>query len=81
MVVPLILGKMSMDILNGSFTANSIQAIPLLAGFLAAFTTGVLACVWMIRLVKNSKLRYFSVYCWVAAIITAAAYFLSNVYV
>lgn len=77
MVVPLILGKMSKDIIDGSLTESSVQIVPLLIGFVAAFITGILACIWMIRLVKASKLRYFSVYCWVAAA-AAATFFLTN---
>ena len=44
------------------------------AGFIAAFVTGALACMWMIRLVKNSKLSYFSVYCFIVATIAIVAY-------
>lgn len=77
MVVPLILGKMAKDIMDGSLSESSVQALPLIVGFIAAFLTGMLACIWMIRLVKDSKLRYFSVYCWIVAAV-AAAYFISN---
>lgn len=77
MVVPLIFGKIAKDILDGRLNENTLQAVPLMAGFLAAFFTGMLACIWMIRLVKASKLRYFSLYCWTVAIV-AAVYFLSN---
>jgi undecaprenyl-diphosphatase len=35
----------------------------LIAGFLAAFVAGLFACTWMIALVKRSKLKYFSYYC------------------
>ena len=38
------------------------------AGFLAAFVTGLFACTWMISLVKRSKLKYFSYYCFAAGI-------------
>jgi undecaprenyl-diphosphatase len=34
-----------------------------LAGFIAAFLAGLLACKWMISLVKKSNLYYFSIYC------------------
>lgn len=72
MVVPLIFGKMAQDLLDGSLSETTIGALPLLAGFIAAFLTGALACIWMIRLVKLSKLTYFSVYCWVVAAIAAS---------
>ncbi|MDP4710084.1 MAG: undecaprenyl-diphosphate phosphatase [Saprospiraceae bacterium] len=63
MVVPLILGKMLLDILDGDVSNHSIGWMPLVAGFAAAFLTGVLACVWMIRLVRRSKLWVFALYC------------------
>ena len=63
MVVPLILGKMASDILGGEISSESSSFIPLVAGFVAAFFTGLIACKWMIALVKKSKLKYFSYYC------------------
>ncbi|WP_282784772.1 undecaprenyl-diphosphate phosphatase [Phaeodactylibacter xiamenensis] len=69
MVVPLILGKMAKDILDGEMVMSADQAIPLAVGFVAAFVTGAFACLWMISLVKRSKLTYFSVYCFIVAAI------------
>lgn len=72
MVVPLILGKMAKDILDGAFSSTGQDFLPLGLGFVAAFVTGLFACTWMIRLVKNSKLTYFSIYCFVVAVIAIA---------
>lgn len=69
MVVPLILGKMAKDILDGEMVMSAGQAVPLAVGFVAAFITGAVACLWMISLVKRSKLTYFSVYCFIVAAI------------
>ena len=69
MVVPLILGKMAKDILDGEMVMSAGQAVPLTVGFISAFITGALACIWMIKLVKRSKLTYFSVYCFIVAAI------------
>ena len=63
MVVPLILGKIAKDLLSGDLTASGDNTIPLLFGFVAAFVSGLLACNWMIAIVKKSKLIYFSIYC------------------
>lgn len=63
MVVPLIFGKMAKDILDGGVAMETDAVSSLLPGFIFAFITGYLACVWMIRLVKNSKLSYFAWYC------------------
>ncbi|MDH3651810.1 MAG: undecaprenyl-diphosphate phosphatase, partial [Saprospiraceae bacterium] len=49
MVVPLILGKMTKDVLDGAFL-QSDGGVVLIIGFLAAFISGALACQWMIRL-------------------------------
>jgi len=63
MVVPLILGKVAKDILGGEISVESINFMPLTIGFLAAFFSGLFACQLMIKLVKKSKLKYFSIYC------------------
>jgi len=71
MVVPLIFGKMAKEILDSVRGEEAIfdaaETVPLICGFVAAFLTGMLACTWMIKLVKASKLYYFSIYCFVVA--------------
>ena len=64
MVIPLILGSMAKSILDqGAAAAITFDPLPMSVGFLAALASGVLACKWMIALVKRSKLRYFAIYC------------------
>ena len=63
MVVPLIFGKVAKDIMGGEISFESSQISNLSVGFIAAFIAGLLACTWMIKLVKNSKLSYFAIYC------------------
>ncbi|MDG2058585.1 MAG: undecaprenyl-diphosphate phosphatase [Flavobacteriales bacterium] len=63
MVVPLILGKMAKDIISGEIQFSSTESLPLLFGFISAFIVGVFACKWMIKIVKNSQLKYFAFYC------------------
>ncbi|RNC87803.1 MAG: undecaprenyl-diphosphate phosphatase [Winogradskyella sp.] len=69
MVVPLIFGKIAKDILGGELTYDSANFTVLGVGFLAAFITGIVACTWMISLVKKSKLSYFAIYCIVVGLI------------
>jgi len=69
MVVPLIFGKIAKDVLGGDISFESSQIIPMGAGFFAAFISGLVACQWMIALVKKSKLSYFSIYCAIVGII------------
>ena len=45
--------------------ADSLSGVVLLAGFLAAFISGLLACRWMISIVKKGKLIYFAIYCFI----------------
>ena len=68
MVVPLILGKMAKDILSGDLAAAQTDTTLLIVGFVAAFLSGLVACKWMIALVKRSQLTYFSIYCFVVGI-------------
>lgn len=66
MVVPLILGKMAKDLLDGDF-GGTISLPELGIGFIAAFFTGIAACVWMIKLVKKAELKWFAYYCFAVA--------------
>lgn len=77
MVVPLILGKIAKDLLDGDFTSSS-SVVELSVGFLAAFFTGILACVWMIKLVKKAELKYFAYYCFTVALIVLAVKFITG---
>lgn len=65
MVVPLILGKIGKDLLSGDLTASTVDFVPLIAGFIAAFIAGFAACTWMIELVRKSKLSLFAIYCFI----------------
>lgn len=71
MVVPLIFGKIAkdlIDIIKEPTAQESINYLPYILGFAFAFVTGLLACTWMIKLVKSSKLYYFSIYCFIVGI-------------
>lgn len=65
MVVPLIFGKVGKDILSGEISFGDERFSIMALGFLAAFVSGLFACKWMISLVQNSKLYYFSIYCFI----------------
>ena len=70
MVVPLIFGKIAKDIITGEISYESQNFTILSIGFLAAFISGLFACTWMISLVKQSKLSYFAIYCFIVGFIT-----------
>ncbi|MEY2962747.1 MAG: hypothetical protein RL754_8 [Bacteroidota bacterium] len=66
MVLPIILGKALLDvksIVEGDAVGENIGKMALLLGLLAAFSSGILACNWMIALVKRSSLKWFAFYC------------------
>ncbi|MCL4113836.1 UNVERIFIED_CONTAM: hypothetical protein GTU68_041398 [Idotea baltica] len=62
MVVPLIFGKIAKDLMGGEMSSVDNLA-PMAIGFVAAFCTGIFACMWMISLVKKAELKYFGFYC------------------
>ncbi len=70
MVIPVILGKMLLDVLSGDISAMPVQAGPIIAGFLAAFIVGALACKFMIGIVKRGKLIWFAWYCAAAGLLS-----------
>ena len=81
MVLPPILGatllKVKDFIAMESTASTSIEAGTLIAGFMAAFISGLLACRWMIAIVRRGKLVYFAYYCYLIALITLGIYYLA----
>jgi undecaprenyl-diphosphatase len=74
MVLIPILGAAFLDIVGGEITSNEkIGIIPLLVGFAAAFISGLLACSWMIKIIKRGKLIYFAIYCLIIGLIAIFA--------
>ena len=76
-LIPIICANFK-DIYDGGMnTEGGVGWIALLIGFLAAFITGLIACKWMVGIVKKGKLIYFAIYCFVIgliAILTATAF-------
>ncbi len=69
MVIIPVLGAVAKDIYDNYISSSAVAGTDqisltvLFIGFVAAFVSGVLACRWMIKIVKNSKLIYFAIYC------------------
>ena len=72
MVVPLIFGKIGKDLVSGDLFSESANFTTLGLGFMAAFISGLIACTWMLSLVRKSKLSYFAIYCLAVGIIAIA---------
>lgn len=74
MVIIPILGANFIKILSGDIVAQAnVDVLPLVAGFIAAFVSGLLACKWMVNIVRKGKLIYFAVYCAVIGLIAIFA--------
>ncbi|MBC2606769.1 undecaprenyl-diphosphate phosphatase [Pelagicoccus albus] len=76
MVLIPILGANCKEILDGEMANSVVPPIGLIAGAIAAFLAGVLACKWMIAIVTRGKLIYFAYYCFAAGVIAIASHFL-----
>lgn len=64
MVLVPVIGANLKEVLSGNFSQGSdIGVLPIIIGFLSAFLSGLLACKWMINLVKKGKLITFAIYC------------------
>lgn len=50
-------------------TNASMDLAPMIIGAAAAFIAGVVACKWMLNIVRRGKIEYFSVYCLIVGII------------
>ena len=65
-----LIGANLKDVMDGSMSDSSgIGTLPLIIGFVAAFISGLLACTWMINIVKRGKLIYFAAYCLIIGLI------------
>lgn len=76
MVLAPILGEMFLNIVKGEVVFASIGVVPMIAGFVAAFVVGCLACKFMIEIVKRGKLIWFAVYCAIAGVMAIVSNFI-----
>lgn len=71
MVLIPIIGAALMKILQlTDAPAETLDILPLIAGFVAAYISGYLACRWMINIVKRGKLYWFAIYCAIVGIVS-----------
>lgn len=74
MVILPIIAANFLDLMDrDAAAAGSIGALPLITGFVAAFISGLLACRWMLAIVRRGKLIYFGLYCIVIGTIAILA--------
>lgn len=72
MVLVPILGEAFLELLKGEFSpaASGIPTMTLVAGFVAAYLSGLFACKVMIKIVSRGKLYWFAIYCAIVGTIT-----------
>ncbi|MBN1822068.1 MAG: undecaprenyl-diphosphate phosphatase, partial [Prolixibacteraceae bacterium] len=74
MVLIPILGAVVYSFLKGDFSTGEKLDLPVIViGFVSAFVSGLLACKWMIKIVKRGKLIYFAIYCLIIGLIAIFA--------
>lgn len=76
MVVPVVIGanaKKIIDLSSATTIEANVSFLPLIVGFMAAFVSGLIACKWMLEIIKRGKLIYFAIYCFIIGI-TAIGY-------
>ena len=76
MVLAPIVGQTLLDILDGGFAEVGVATASLVAGFIAAFVVGCLACRFMINIVKRGKLIWFAIYCAIVGLLAIGSYIL-----
>jgi undecaprenyl-diphosphatase len=76
MVLAPILGEMLLNIVKGEVVFSSIGLVPLMAGFVASFVVGCLACKFMLGIVRRGKLVWFAVYCAIVGVISIICNFI-----
>ena len=74
MVLAPILGQTLLDVVDGGFVVTGISVEALVAGFVAAFVVGCLACRFMIGVVKRGKLIWFALYCALVGLVAIGTY-------
>lgn len=59
-------------------TKHTADANFLLVSFISAFIVGIIACKFMINLIKKQKLNYFAYYCFALGILTIILFFVKR---
>ena len=76
MVLAPIVGEMLLNVVKGEVVFSSIGLVPLMAGFVASFVVGCLACKFMLGIVRRGKLVWFAVYCAIVGVISIICNFI-----
>jgi undecaprenyl-diphosphatase len=70
MVLIPVMGANLIEITKVNPVNGKLNILLLATGFLTAFISGYFACIWMINLVRKSKMIWFSIYCAIIGLIS-----------
>ena len=76
MVLPVIIGKVILDIASGEMTLSGSNGGPILAALVTSFVVGIWACKWMLTIVQKSQLSYFALYCLIIGLLSMVSAFI-----
>jgi undecaprenyl-diphosphatase len=68
MVLIPVIGANLLELKSGDISSEGTSFMIILAGFIAAFVSGYLACKWMIKFVMKGNLVWFAIYCIIVGI-------------
>lgn len=68
MMVPAVVGANLLKVIKDPQEFANLPFGPVVLGFIVAAVSGILAIRWMLALVKNKKLKWFALYCFVAGV-------------
>jgi undecaprenyl-diphosphatase len=69
MSIPIILASFVYELISNTSGLSTLSPLPLIFGFIAAMAAGIFAIKFMLRIVKNVKLYWFSIYLAILAIL------------
>lgn len=69
MVLVPILGEAFLDLVCGDAAGGATGGLQLAIGFASAFVSGLLACRFMLVIVRRAKLKWFALYCAVVGLV------------
>ncbi|QCK15871.1 undecaprenyl-diphosphate phosphatase [Mangrovivirga cuniculi] len=61
-----------------SISISEVNITAMIVGSIAAFFSGLLACKWMIKIVKKGKLIFFAVYCFIVGSLAIIGAFIQS---
>ncbi len=73
--IPAILGALVLQLKDlGEYTVTGSDGVSYVVGMIVAAVVGYIAIKWMLKIVRNKKFKYFSIYCLIIGVISLIGY-------